>query len=249
MRDGRVDCVANLRAFLHHQGWRGNGIGSGDGLRNRKAVGRLHLRGDRARKGNEVSHPVSHCSGRGFGAAETGRARDQGFGSETILLVEDENSVLDLAQHILQKRGYKVLPARNGGDALRIASMPNQQIDLVVTDVVMPGMNGREFVEALNGCPSDSCGVHVRIYGRRYHQARPHRLERYVPSEAFHGKESGPTRSRRPRRDLKLLAASQATCPERVGRLDLGAFRNTFTRLWRNAAYRACQNEKNCLPE
>jgi two-component system, cell cycle sensor histidine kinase and response regulator CckA len=72
-------------------------------------------------------------------------------GSETILLVEDENSVLELAQHILQKRGYKVLPARNGGDALRIASMPNQQIDLVVTDVVMPGMNGREFVEALNG--------------------------------------------------------------------------------------------------
>jgi PAS domain S-box-containing protein len=71
-------------------------------------------------------------------------------GSETILLVEDENSVLALTQRILQLRGYKVLPAHHAGDALRIASAPNQQIDLVVTDVVMPGMNGREFVEALH---------------------------------------------------------------------------------------------------
>jgi signal transduction histidine kinase/CheY-like chemotaxis protein len=70
-------------------------------------------------------------------------------GSETILLVEDDNSVRDLAQRILEMRGYKVLPARHGGDALRIASVTDKQIDLVVTDVVMPGMNGREFMEAL----------------------------------------------------------------------------------------------------
>ncbi|MBC7788853.1 MAG: response regulator, partial [Anaerolineae bacterium] len=72
------------------------------------------------------------------------------FGSETILLVEDENSVLAITQRILQMRGYKVLPAHSSAEALRIASVPNQQIDLVVTDVVMPGMNGREFVEALH---------------------------------------------------------------------------------------------------
>lgn len=71
-------------------------------------------------------------------------------GTETILLVEDESSVRDLAQRILEMRGYTVLPAHHGGDALRIASVPNQQIDLVVTDVVMPGMNGREFAEALH---------------------------------------------------------------------------------------------------
>ena len=70
-------------------------------------------------------------------------------GSETILLVEDENSVLALAQRMLELRGYKVLPAGNGTEALRIASVPNQRINLVLTDVVMPGMNGREFVEAL----------------------------------------------------------------------------------------------------
>jgi two-component system cell cycle sensor histidine kinase/response regulator CckA len=72
-------------------------------------------------------------------------------GSETILLVEDDNSVRDLARRVLEMRGYKVLPALHGADALRIASGPGIRIDLVVTDVVMPGMNGREFVEALNG--------------------------------------------------------------------------------------------------
>ncbi len=70
-------------------------------------------------------------------------------GSETILLVEDEDSVRDLAQRILQLRGYKVLAAQHGGDAIQMASAAGQQIDLVVTDVVMPGMNGRQLVEAL----------------------------------------------------------------------------------------------------
>lgn len=70
-------------------------------------------------------------------------------GSETILLVEDEDSVRDLAQRILQSRGYKVLAAQHGGDALLMASAADQQIDLVVTDVVMPGMNGRQLVEEL----------------------------------------------------------------------------------------------------
>ena len=72
-------------------------------------------------------------------------------GSETILLVEDDHAVRDLAQRILEMRGYKVLPARHGEDALRIAAVPDQRIDLVLTDVVMPGMNGREFVETLHG--------------------------------------------------------------------------------------------------
>ena len=71
-------------------------------------------------------------------------------GTETILLVEDESSVLALAQRILRMRGYTVLTASNGVSALRIASNPDEVIDLVITDVVMPGMNGREFVEALH---------------------------------------------------------------------------------------------------
>ena len=64
--------------------------------------------------------------------------------------MEDDNAVRDLAQRILEMRGYKVLPARNGADALGIASLSERPIDLVISDVVMPGMNGREFVEALH---------------------------------------------------------------------------------------------------
>ena len=71
-------------------------------------------------------------------------------GSETILLVEDEDSVRNLAQRILQLRGYKVLAAQHAGDAIQMASAADQQIDLIITDVVMPGMNGRQLVEALH---------------------------------------------------------------------------------------------------
>ncbi|HXG70017.1 MAG TPA: PAS domain S-box protein, partial [Gemmatimonadaceae bacterium] len=71
------------------------------------------------------------------------------LGTETILLVEDEESVRDLAQRILQSRGYTVLSAQHGGDALQMAAVPGQQIDLVLTDIVMPAMNGRELAEGL----------------------------------------------------------------------------------------------------
>jgi CheY-like chemotaxis protein len=94
-----------------------------------------------------ILFPVAEASDPDQQAPDEPEINDRG--SETILLVEDENSVRDLAQRILEMRGYTVLPASHGADALRIASVPNQEIDLVVTDVVMPGMNGREFVEAL----------------------------------------------------------------------------------------------------
>jgi len=71
------------------------------------------------------------------------------LGTETILLVEDEDAVRDLAQRILQSRGYTVLSAQHGGDALQMAAVPSQRIDLVLTDIVMPAMNGRELAEAL----------------------------------------------------------------------------------------------------
>ena len=72
------------------------------------------------------------------------------LGTETILLVEDEDSVRDLAQRILESRGYTVLSAQHGGDALQMATVPGQRIDLVLTDIVMPAMNGRELAEALH---------------------------------------------------------------------------------------------------
>src|SRR5690606_799677 len=70
-------------------------------------------------------------------------------GSETILLVEDEPAVMRLVQEILEGAGYSVLPAHDGRRALQIARAHDGPIDLLLTDVVMPGMGGAALAEKL----------------------------------------------------------------------------------------------------
>jgi PAS domain S-box-containing protein len=70
-------------------------------------------------------------------------------GSGTLLLAEDDDGVRELAELILSRYGYTVLPARDGEDALRIADEHAGPIDLLVTDIVMPRMRGTELAERL----------------------------------------------------------------------------------------------------
>ena len=70
-------------------------------------------------------------------------------GSETLLLVEDEAAVRSSARRLLERQGYHVLEARHGADALRIVEESTRPIDLVVTDLVMPEMGGKELAERL----------------------------------------------------------------------------------------------------
>ncbi len=70
-------------------------------------------------------------------------------GTETILLVEDEPQVLVLGQRILRQYGYHVLAAQLPEEAIQLATSFSEPIHLLVTDVVMPGMNGRELSERL----------------------------------------------------------------------------------------------------
>jgi PAS domain S-box-containing protein len=70
-------------------------------------------------------------------------------GSETILLVEDEDAVRTLTSRVLTAQGYEVLEARHGGEALAIAEQAAGLIDLVLTDVIMPEMGGQELVERI----------------------------------------------------------------------------------------------------
>ncbi len=70
-------------------------------------------------------------------------------GSETVLIVEDDDSLRKLSQKSLQPHGYRILVAENGEDALRISKEHDGPIDLLITDVVMPKMNGKEIAERL----------------------------------------------------------------------------------------------------
>jgi two-component system cell cycle sensor histidine kinase/response regulator CckA len=70
-------------------------------------------------------------------------------GTETVLLVEDEATVRSSVHRLLRRHGYKVIEARHGADALRIAEDAGETIDMVLTDIVMPEMGGRELVDRL----------------------------------------------------------------------------------------------------
>ena len=82
-------------------------------------------------------------------ASMAAQASEPPCGSELVLLVEDEASVRALARRVLEKRGYTVLEARDGTEALAIAARRGDEVDLLLTDVVMPGMGGRELATAL----------------------------------------------------------------------------------------------------
>jgi PAS domain S-box-containing protein len=89
-----------------------------------------------------------HAGALPLAAAEAPVAPAAG-GHETILLVEDEPAILELAQRVLRKLGYNVLAAGTPQAALRLAEEEPRHIHLLITDVIMPAMNGKDLAERL----------------------------------------------------------------------------------------------------
>jgi two-component system cell cycle sensor histidine kinase/response regulator CckA len=85
-------------------------------------------------------------------------------GSETILLVEDEEELRKLAVGVLERQGYKVLAARDGNEALLICKRHRDSIHLMLTDVVMPGIDGHEVAKRLESLHPETKVLYMSGY-------------------------------------------------------------------------------------
>jgi len=97
----------------------------------------------------KVYLPVAESSAAAGDSASASSSR-QDRGWETVLLVEDEDAVRTLAREVLRRHGYVVLEARHGVDAIRIAEQHDDPIHLMISDLVMPHMSGRDLAARLS---------------------------------------------------------------------------------------------------
>lgn len=96
-------------------------------------------------------------------------------GSETILLVEDQAHLLALTQEFLQRLGYRVLPAASAEEAMQVAAAFPDTIHMLLTDVVMPGLNGRQLARALEASRPEMKVFYVSGFAdEAFNEAGPH---------------------------------------------------------------------------
>ncbi len=86
------------------------------------------------------------------------------MGTETVLLTEDEQDVREIAREFLESGGYKVIEAKDGADAIQLARQHRGKIQLLVTDMVMPGMTGQELAVRLQSEHPGLCVVFMSGY-------------------------------------------------------------------------------------
>ncbi|MCL4203207.1 MAG: CHASE domain-containing protein [Pirellulaceae bacterium] len=104
---------------------------------------------------------------RSSAAAESSQATEHSLparGRETILLVEDEIAILEMAAKMLESLGYRVLRAATPAEAIRLAQQHRDEIQLLVTDLIMPGMGGRELCAILKAQTPDLRYVFITGY-------------------------------------------------------------------------------------
>ena len=92
---------------------------------------------------------------------------------QRVLVVEDDDDVRAYTVEILRELGYRVLEAHDGPSAIRLLERQEQPVDLLFTDIVMPGLSGRELAEGRTSEPAGSQGaLHFRLRAERHHSRR-----------------------------------------------------------------------------
>lgn len=130
-------------------------VGKGTGLGLSTVYGIIKQSGGNIRVYSELGQGTTFkvflpCVTEDIKTTELNKASDLSLhGSETILLVEDQEKVRTLIRESLQRNGYTVLEAGHGMEALQVSEQHEGSIDLLVTDIVMPQMGGRELVQHL----------------------------------------------------------------------------------------------------
>src|SRR6266540_1189579 len=153
--DSGVGMDATVRAHLFEPFFTTKEVGKGTGLGLATVYGIVKQSGGYISVYTEVGHGSSfkvylpRTAPLPQATAPTASRPTAARGSETVLIVEDEAAVLALSRRALEKQGYDVLAAANPADALRIVERHGGPIHLLLTDVVMPGMSGRELAEQL----------------------------------------------------------------------------------------------------
>jgi two-component system cell cycle sensor histidine kinase/response regulator CckA len=149
-----MDAATQSRIFEPFFTTKGPGKGTGLGLATvfgiiQQSGGTISVSSQPAR-GTTFEILVPRLDGDATAPAGTPRrATMTTVGNETILLVEDDDAMRAMLRTVLEKHGYRVLDAPNGRDALSLCDTVKERIDLVLTDVVMPHMSGREFAARL----------------------------------------------------------------------------------------------------
>lgn len=160
VRDNGVGMTAEVRERAFEPFFTTKDVGEGTGLGLSMVYGILNQHGGMVELESEPgsgttctiylprSEETTHTKAPSF-------ERDQPGGAETILVAEDEAALLDLLRTLLERKGYRVLTAVCGKQALEVFGEHQRDIDLVILDVLMPGLGGKKVFEGIRDTGSN----------------------------------------------------------------------------------------------